>query len=147
MELFYILLTLIAGCLMPIQPGINALLSNVTSGPYMASLISFTVGTLGLLLCCMAMRLSFPSMQTVLDVPWWYWTGGLLGAVFVTVTVIVAPRLGAVNMLTYLIAGQMLASLVLDHYGLVGFPVHSINPLRVLGVVFLVAGVMLIKKF
>ena len=147
MEFFYILLTLVAGCLMPIQPGINSLLSDATSGPYMASFISFAVGTAALFACCLVMRLSFPTMQTVMDVPWWYWTGGLLGAVFVTVTVMVAPRLGAVNMLTYLIAGQMLASLILDHYGLVGFPQHSMNLWRVLGVVFLVAGVVLIKKF
>ena len=147
MDLVYILITLIAGCLMPIQPGINSLLSDVTSGPYMASLISFAVGTLALLVWCLAFRFPFPSMHTVTHVPWWYWTGGLLGAVFVTVTVIVAPRLGAVNMLTYLIAGQMLASLILDHYGVLGFPQHSMNPLRVLGVIFLMAGVVLIKRF
>lgn len=147
MELFYIFLTLVAGCLMPIQPGINSLLAEVTSGPYMASLISFTVGTLALLGWCLACRLAFPTMQTVAQVPWWYWTGGLLGAIFVTVTVIVAPRLGAVNMLTYLIAGQMLASLVLDHYGILGFPEHTLNPWRVLGVIFLIVGVVLIKKF
>jgi transporter family-2 protein len=86
-------------------------------------------------------------MQTFAEVPWWYWTGGFLGAVFVTVTVIVAPRLGAVNMLTYLIAGQMLASLILDHYGVLGFPHQELNPWRVLGVIFLIAGVVLIKKF
>ncbi|MDD4649394.1 MAG: DMT family transporter [Desulfoplanes sp.] len=147
MKLFYILLTVIAGCLMPIQPGINSLLSEETSGPYMASLISFVVGTGALFALCLFMRLPFPTLQTVAEVPWWYWCGGLLGAVFVTVTVIVAPRLGAVNMLTYLIAGQMLASLILDHYGVVGFPVHHLNVWRVLGVFFLVVGVTLIKKF
>ncbi|MFA6810855.1 MAG: DMT family transporter [Desulfoplanes sp.] len=147
MELFYILLTVIAGCLMPIQPGINFLLSKVTSGPYMASFISFAVGTVGLFIWCLFMRLPFPTLHTVAEVPWWYWSGGLLGAVFVTVTVIVAPRLGAVNMLTFLIAGQMLASLILDHYGVVGFPVHHLNAWRVLGVLFLVVGVTLIKKF
>ncbi|WP_462325546.1 DMT family transporter [Desulfoplanes sp.] len=147
MDLVYILITLIAGCLMPIQPGINSLLSGVTSGPYIASFISFAVGTLALLVWCLVFRFSFPTLHTVTHVPWWYWTGGLLGAMFVTVTVIVAPRLGAVNMLTYLIAGQMLASLILDHYGVLGFPQHSMNPLRVLGVIFLMAGVVLIKRF
>ncbi len=147
MELFYILITFIAGCLMPIQPGINALLAQTTSGPYMASLISFLVGTLVLLLWCMALRLPFPGIHTVTQIPWWYWAGGLLGAIFVSTTVIVAPRLGALNMLTWLIAGQMLASLILDHYGVLGFPQQSINLWRVLGVVCLVAGVVLIKKF
>src|SRR6056297_1177888 len=104
MELVYILITLIAGCLMRIQPGINSLLSEATSGPYLASLISFAVGTMALFIWCLVFRFSFPTMQTFAEVPWWYWSGGLLGAVFVTVTVIVAPRLGAVNMLTYLIA-------------------------------------------
>jgi transporter family-2 protein len=147
MELFYIFITLVAGCLMPIQPGINSLLSEATSGPYMASLISFAVGTMALFIWCLAFRFPFPTMQTFAEVPWWYWTGGFLGAVFVTVTVIVAPRLGAVNMLTYLIAGQMLASLILDHYGVLGFPHQELNPWRVLGVIFLIAGVVLIKKF
>jgi len=147
MEMFYIVLTVIAGCLMPIQPGVNSLLSAGTSGPYMASFISFAVGTFALFLLCLALRLPFPTMHTVGQVPWWYWSGGLLGAVFVTVTVIVAPRLGAVTMLTYLIAGQMLASLLLDHYGVLGFPEHPLNVWRVLGVLFLVVGVVLIKKF
>ncbi|PIE69526.1 MAG: hypothetical protein CSA21_02050 [Deltaproteobacteria bacterium] len=147
MNVLDILITLIAGCLMPVQPGINVLLSQVTSGPYMASLISFAVGTLALLVLCLALRLPFPTLHTLTEVPWWYWTGGLLGAVFVTVTIIVAPRLGAVNMLTYLIVGQMLASLLLDHYGVLGFPQHTLNPWRVLGVLCLIIGVILIKRF
>jgi len=147
MELFYILLTLVAGIMMPIQPGINAQLAMVVNGPLVASLISFFVGTVTLLVYCLAVRVDWPAARELGQFPWWIWTGGVLGAFFVTVTVIVARELGAVSMLSLLIAGQMLAAVVLDHFGLAGFPVHAASLWRIVGVVLLVVGAVMVQKF
>jgi transporter family-2 protein len=70
-----------------------------------------------------------------------------LGALFVTSTIFLAPKLGAVTLLALLVSGQMLASLVLDHFGWLGYPEHLISIPRVLGVLFLLVGVILVQKF
>ena len=146
MEIFYIFLTLVAGILMPVQPGVNAQLALAVNGPIVASLVSFLVGTVTLFLYCLVTRVEWPAVQGLGAVPWWMWSGGVLGAFFVAVTVIVARELGAVSMLSLLIAGQMVAALLVDHYGVIGFPQSPVTPVRLLGAALLVVGVLLIMR-
>jgi transporter family-2 protein len=75
------------------------------------------------------------------------WTGGVIGAVYVTLTVILVPRLGPALMFGTIVAGQMLAALVLDHYGLLGVPTHPVNVGRLVGALLLIAGVVMIRRF
>jgi bacterial/archaeal transporter family-2 protein len=145
--LFYIILALVAGACAPTQAGINAQLRVVTGDPTLAALISFAVGTLSLLACVLLLRITWPAVHTFWQLPWWMWTGGCLGAFLVFVTIILAPKLGAATTLAFMIAGQMLTSLILDHYGLVGFPEHPASAWRLVGGVFLVIGVVMIKRF
>jgi transporter family-2 protein len=70
----------------------------------------------------------------------------MLGAVYVLVTVVVAPRLGAATMIATIIAGQMLASLLLDHYGVAGYAPHSVNAWRIAGTLLIIAGVVMIQR-
>ena len=77
---------------------------------------------------------------------WWHWVGGLLGAVYILVTIVVAPRLGAATLVAALVAGQMVASMLLDHFGWVGFAVHPITPWRLAGAVLIVSGVVLVRR-
>jgi transporter family-2 protein len=79
--------------------------------------------------------------------PWWIWTGGLLGAFLVASTVVLAPRLGAASMIALIVAGQMTASVALDHFGWLGYQLHPLNGMRILGVFLLVGGVTLIRWF
>ncbi|MFW5837442.1 MAG: DMT family transporter [Desulfovibrionaceae bacterium] len=138
-------LAFVAGGLMPVQAGINARLRLFLGDPAWAALISFAVGTLALAIYCSAF-LSWPT-AAVLRAPAWAWTGGFLGAFFVAATIYLAPKLGAASMMAWLIAGQLISSLVLDQYGLVGYSLREISPLRVLGAAMLVAGALLIEKF
>lgn len=141
------LLTLIAGAFVPTQAGINARLSLWTRSPVLAAGISFLVGTVILAGYALAARLPLPPLRSALEQPWWLWTGGILGAFFVAVTIHVAPRLGATNMLAWILAGQMLAALAFDHFGLLGYPQHLLSPGRALGVLLLIAGVLMIRIF
>jgi transporter family-2 protein len=77
---------------------------------------------------------------------WWQWSGGLLGAVYVVATIVLAPRLGAATLIAAVVAGQMIASVLLDQYGLVGFPVHPLSALRLLGAGLVIGGVVLIQR-
>ena len=72
--------------------------------------------------------------------------GGLLGAVYVASATVLGPRLGAAALLAFPQTGQMLAALLVDHYGIIGFPQSPLTPSRVLGAALLVAGVLLIMR-
>ena len=98
-----------------------------------------------LLAIALALRMHWPSLAELAPAPWWAWVGGALGAFFVYLAIVLAESLGAAVMVAVVIAGQMLASLILDHYGLVGYARHPINPARILGAVLLLSGVFLIR--
>jgi transporter family-2 protein len=139
-------LALLAGLFLPLQAGINAQLRTVLGSPLAATLVSFLVGTVGVLLLVLAVR-SHVSLDSAWQrSSWWYWTGGLLGAAYVALTIVLAPRLGAATLVAAIVAGQMLTSLVLDQYGLVGFPVHPITLARVVGALLVILGVALIQR-
>jgi bacterial/archaeal transporter family-2 protein len=142
-----IFLAYIAGIVMPIQIGLNAIVARQAGSPMWASAISFVVGGVALFAFYFASRQGWPSAQAVASIPFWAWAGGLLGAFYVTMTIVVAPQIGAALFVALAIGGQMTAALLLDHYGGLGFPQHSINWLRVLGAAMVVGGVVLIRRF
>ncbi len=145
--MFFIILALLAGIVIPTQAGINAQLTHWTQSPVLSSAISFAVGTLVLVVYSGIMRIPLPAMATASTYPWWVWTGGALGAYFVAATIFLAPKLGATTMVALLLAGQMIASLALDHFGLLGYPIHPISLGRIAGVLMIAGGVILVRNF
>ena len=147
MIFLYLLLALAAGGLMPAQAGINAQLSRYTGHPVLAALISFTVGTVALLAYSLFIRSQWPALKAFAGAPWWVWIGGLLGAFFVAAAAALAPALGAATLVGVTIAGQMIVSIFLDHFGLIGFTQRPMNLWRAVGAVMLLGGVALIRRF
>lgn len=146
MTLIPVLLAAAAGAALSVQVGVNNALRAVLGSPIVAALVSFVVGSVGLLAYALATRAPWPSMRLVSSVPAWAWLGGLLGAYYIGTTVAVAPRLGAAGLISIVVAAQLIASLALDHFGAVGFARHAINGPRVLGALLLIAGVALIVR-
>jgi len=144
---FYILLALAAGACLPTQAGINAQLNRWTLSPVWTAAISFAVGTAALIVYGLLTRGPLTLQGLSAGTPWWVWTGGFLGAFFVSATVVLAPALGAAAMVALIIAGQMLVSLVLDHFGLLGYQPHPLTPWRLVGAALIVAGVVLVRRF
>lgn len=141
----YLILALSAGMFMPVQAGINTKLAGLVDGSIPAAFISFLVGTLALGLVLAGMGQGVPFAKALPVAPWWYWVGGTLGAFFVTATVILAPRIGAVSMMALVLAGQMAMSVFLDHFGLLGYPQIPFDIKRFCGVLLLLAGVYCIR--
>lgn len=141
------LFALAAGICIPTQAGINTQLSLWTRSPVLAATVSFLVGSLVLLGYALAARLPLPAWRSALEQPWWLWSGGVLGAFFVAVTIYLAPRLGATNMLAWVLAGQMLAALALDHFGALGYPLHPLSLGRAVGVLLLIGGAFMVRAF
>ena len=142
-----IALALLIGALLPLQAGLNAQLRTLLPHPVTAALISFLVGSAVLLVVSLALRISWISNSKITSVPWWLWTGGIFGANYVLVALILAPRLGAATLIGLTVTGQMISSIALDHFGLVGFPLHPISPGRILGAGLLLLGTLLIQQF
>ena len=135
---------LAAGAALPLQAGINAQLSRRLGSPIQAALVSFVVGTLLLVVLCVIGRIAWPSISQLRGAPAWLFLGGVFGAFFVPATVMLAPRLGATVMISAIIAGQMVTSLIVDHYGILGFEPRPVDLLRVIGALMLIAGVVIV---
>lgn len=111
-----------------------------------AALANFVVGTACLAGLLLVLRVPWPAIGGMKAAPVWLWMGGLLGAFYVASAVLIAPKLGAGVMFALLIAGQVAMSLILDHYGLIGFPKHPLGLWRIVGGALLVAGVVLVTR-
>jgi len=144
---FYLLVAIGAGVLLPLQVGVNAQLSHWVNDPIRAAFVSFIVGSLVLLVVAIFVRKPLPSVGRLGDVPWWVWTGGLIGAFYVAASIILGPKLGAAAFIAAIVAGQAIGSVVIDQYGWVGFREHHISPGRAIGMAFVVAGVALVRFF
>jgi transporter family-2 protein len=108
--------------------------------------VSYLVGVVCMALLAVALREPLPSMGAMARIPWWAWSGGLFGAVFIGLGIVLVPQLGAATFIALLIAGQMLASVTFDHFGWLGLAQRPIDLSRVIGVILLIAGVVLIRR-
>ena len=86
-----------------------------------------------------------PAWKTMAEVPWWAWSGGVFGAVFILLAILLLPSLGAATLFALVIAGQVLAAVTLDHFGAFGLTPHPVTTARLAGAVLLIAGVVLIR--
>ena len=139
----YLVFALLAGAMLPIQFGINAQLAQWIGGSIRAAFVSFVVGAAALLVAVLFAQRGIPDRAS--DAPWWVWIGGVLGAFYVLGSIVTAPKLGAATLVALILAGQAIASLLVDHYGWVGFEENPVTPLRLLGVALLAGGVALVR--
>jgi transporter family-2 protein len=128
-----------------IQVGMNATVRMTIGSPILAAIVNFVVGLTALVLLAVASGARVVP-GSVAAVPAWAWFGGLLGATYVAATTVLGPKLGAASFLALTLAGQMVAALLVDHYGVIGFPQSPLTPTRLLGTALLVVGVLLIMR-
>jgi transporter family-2 protein len=148
MTVLFIAMAIGAGVFMVVQSSINGQVRIRLGDPWQAALLSTSVSTISLFIVSLiATRKLVPDLGRIADGPWWLWTGGLLGACIVAASLYLVSKLGSGVLFALLVTGQMLAAMTMDHYGMLGLPVHHINVQRVIGVVLLLAGVTLIRAF
>lgn len=144
---FYLLLALIAGAMMPTQAAINNKMAAFVDSPVLAALISFFVGTIALLVYVVATGTPLSNIASAKNAPAIAWVGGLMGAFFVAAAVTLVPRLGVAMTFSVIIAGQMIITLILDHFGFLGLEQRPISIPRILGILLITSGVILIRRF
>jgi bacterial/archaeal transporter family-2 protein len=146
MNTVLILVAAAAGGLLAVQVAANSTLGQHLGRPAGATLVSFLVGSAGLVLYMLLVREPWPASKALQHSPWWALGGGILGAGYVMVTVVVTPRLGPGLTLGAVVAGQMIVALALEQAGALDVTRQPITLVRVLGVALIVAGVALLRK-
>lgn len=140
----FVLLGLSVGIAIASQAGINAALRGGFQTPVQAALISFVIGAFLLGLIAWAQGDQWRVENALANLPWWAWLGGVLGAFNVAMSIFLAPRLGALLLAGSVITGQMLASLLLDKFGWLGYPKIDLDSKRLLGASFMLLGLYLV---
>lgn len=141
-----VLLTILVGCLVALQGAINSQLGKVLSHPLQAAFISFLTGTIVLMIALWVSKFGFPTYSQVSTVHPSLLIGGIFGAIFVTSTILFIPKIGVANVLIAAVTGQMLLSLILDHFGLFGLDKQPASISRIAGVLFVVLGLYLVNR-
>ena len=139
------LLVVVAGVSVALQQVLNANLRMELGSAWWAGLVSYLVGSLAMLAAIVLSGELWLSGAAISRSSWVSWTGGLFGAIFIGIAILMVPRLGAATVVALIVLGQMLGALTFDHFGLLGIPQHAASPLRLAGAACLLVGVVLIR--
>jgi bacterial/archaeal transporter family-2 protein len=141
-ELVY-LLAFTAGVLIAVQAAVNSRLGLVLENRMHAVMASFAIGGLATLIYCLIER-DRPTTTAIAGAPWWIWVGGLLGVAFVWATIFAVPKIGVTLMFPLVVAGQMTAAIVMEHFGLLNTPTSPVSFGKIAGVVLVVLGAVVL---
>jgi bacterial/archaeal transporter family-2 protein len=145
--ILFFFLAMVAGVMIPFQSAMNAQLGKSLQSPYYSTLTVFFIAAVGIGLYILAARFSIPTIAQFSAAPKWSYLGGLIGGTYILLIVILAPKLGIGNVTIMVLLGQIFAAMIIDHFGLLHTPVHPLNWQRFLGLILLIGGVYLVKKF
>ena len=142
-ELLLILpLTMVIGIAMSIQTALNTQLRSYLYSPLQAALFSFLIGTILLAILVMFQQQK-PQWSELIQIPWYLWLGGFLGVYAISISIYTAPKLGFLTLSGLIIFGQLLTSMLIDHFGWLGNEKIALNWQRILGGVVIFIGVLL----
>ena len=141
-----VLLAVAAGVSIVVQQVLNSNLRTALNSAAWSGFMSYFVGVVCMALLALALRDPLPSAGVAARIPWWAWSGGLFGAVFIGLAILLVPHLGAATFIALLVTGQMLASVTFDHFGWLGLAQRPIDVPRLIGVALLIGGVVLIRR-
>lgn len=138
---------ILGGILQTCGAAMNAQLNSSLSNRWLASTVSFALIT-AFFMCLFAIFPSpLPTAESLAAMPWWAPLGGLVGAVQVYAGLTLVNKVGAGPFVGFTVTAALIASLVVDHYGLFHMPVHAIGIWRIVGALLMVGGIALIAKF
>ena len=139
----YLIIALAAGVALATQSAINTQLAKAMSGEaVIATFISFAVGTIVLFFIAWVKTDLWGNLSAIPSQPWWKLIGGVLGAIVVFTTVLLAPKLGITAMLFFIIVGQLITAATIDHFGLIGMPIREVNITKFIGLIIVGFGLV-----
>lgn len=145
-SILWSILGVLAGAFIAIQAPINAELSRGLGQPTAAAASSFFVGAMVLTAISLTVtQINGTSINWRIPAPWMFFVGGCLGAAYVTSAILLVPRLGAAATMAFVVAGQLLAGLLIDKIGFLGVAVRELSLGRISGAILLLVGALLIR--
>src|SRR5215217_8637239 len=135
-----VLLAVAAGVSIVVQQVLNSNLRAALDSAAWSGFVSYLVGVVCMALLALVLRDPLLSANVAARIPWWAWSGGLFGAIFIGLAILLLPQLGAATFIALLVTGQMLASVTFDHFGWLGLAQRPIE------VALLIGGVVLIRR-
>lgn len=143
--MFFLIITLAIGLLMPFQTAANSRLRQVVGPAYVSTLVSFTVSTLALLLVSLVAGIPIIPTDTMLaEAPWWSWFVGIVAVVTITIAIHLFKEIGQLQALIIPMFSQLVFSLLIDHFGWFGAKVIPLGTNRIIGALLLIIGVTLV---
>ena len=144
--LVFAFLAAAAGACIALQASANARFRlNLGDKPLYAAFFSICGTIVTAVVAMLLIRPPAPSVDGLRQTQWWNWIGGPLGALIVLAGATLVSELGAALFIALVVGGQLLCSLLLDHFALMGLQEQPLTPGRVLGAVLVVAGVVCVK--
>ena len=141
------LVSFLGGVLNTVQSGSNATLAKTLQQPILAALIVTGVNAVAYLAIAPFIGLHWPRAEAFATVPWWAWLGGIFGAVYVLASIFFAEKLGGGIFIGLTVTAGVITSVVMDHYGLVGFKQHTASWPRIAGAGLMIGGLALVAAF
>ncbi|MGU3668266.1 DMT family transporter [Methylobacterium sp. A49B] len=139
---------LLAGLASAVEPGQNAGLAKSLARPLLAGVVSLlvSIATLAVIMIVSG-QFGLPTADRLAEVPWWAWLGGLMCAAITAAQLYISKAIGAATFLGLIVTAGVVTSILLDHFGLVGFKEHPAGLWRVLGGALMIGGVGLVARF
>ncbi|HEX2232547.1 MAG TPA: DMT family transporter [Thermoleophilaceae bacterium] len=144
-QVLAVMATVFAGGLIALQAPINSMLGRPI-GSLAAASVSFAIGLAALVAITLLVGGGFGKLGEAGNLSWYYLTGGVLGAVYVTTALIAVRTLGAGGVTAATIAGQLTLSVVIDRLGILGLEERGFTVDRVVGIALLVVGTFLVVR-
>ena len=138
---------LIAGAFLTVQVGSNTELKKGLGQPLPALLVNYIFGLTAVLIYSLARHVPVPPLDKAVQTPWWGWLGGVAGAVYGLAAIVLASQIGAARLTALVITGQLVCSVILDHFGWLSFEVHTAGIGRIAGCALMIIGLILIAKY
>lgn len=145
---FFLLCTaaLIVGALIPIQAATNVALSKAVGSVFYSSLVLFVVALIVVIIFLLVNRFPLPAIDAFKAAPGYGYLGGVIVAAYVLAITYLAPRIGVGNAICFIVSGQILMAVTIDHFGLFGSDVQTLNLKRGMGVVLMIIGLFLARR-
>jgi transporter family-2 protein len=139
-------LAIAAGVSVVIQQSLNANLRSALNSAAWSGFISYAVGLACMALLVLALRDPAPTASVAARIPFWAWSAGVFGAIFIGLGIFLVPQIGAATFIALVVTGQMLGSIAFDHFGWLGLAQRPVDAPRLIGVALLIGGVVLIRR-
>ena len=142
----YILAAVLMGAALSLQPAINATMARVLGNPLLAAGISISISLVVVVVLWLVWGKAAGDFSQFKYLPWWVVVGGVVGAIFVSGSIVTAPVLGVALFFVCMVAGQLIGSTIIDQIGAFGLEVKPINTMKIVGLGLVILGAGLVQN-